>query len=420
MMARWRLPLLAAGFAFALSACGSSRPPPAPAQEPAGTLVAFSEGETIAVDVTAGTATHVQGPLKELLYVPSPDGTKLAYACGDDGSAYIDATDTGICVHDDSGDRQLTRSTDLLRPAIVEDQGVQINASWSPDSRSIAFLARERVPAIGYSSGDIYVADVAGDGGVRRIAEGEFARLWGPLAWSPDGAKIAVRNSSRFDAPDDLWIIDIGAGTTSSLTLASPTGLGGIEVYAWSPDSSSIAFTQNTGEPRLYAASADGQDVRDLGLVWGGQLPAWSPDGKWIAATDVKNNFSRVFVVSSDGSDRRYVDAALGRSDGGAWSPDSKRLAFSGSRSGDFNDPRLFIFDVGSLSTTATGEGETLAFTPLIAFSPDGEKLLFTAEAQPCAEGCPPGYLYSMDADGSGPAARVSTNTVFELLSWQP
>jgi Tol biopolymer transport system component len=322
-----------------------------------------------------------------------------------------------LCSYDNSGYKQLTRSTDLVRPGFVEDDATQLEASWSGDSRKLAFLVWERASPGVYSSGDIYVADLETHA-VKRIAEGAFAELRGPMIWSPDGTRIAVRTSPRLNIEDQLLVLDVATGVGRSVTAGLPAG--GVEQYAWAPDSSAIAFTWNDGSVRLYVATAAGQTARDLGPAWGGTPPAWSADGRWIAATQVLDVFSSVFVVKADGSERRDLAGRFRQSDHATWAPDSERLAFEGSPSGEFNDRHLFVTDNTGGTPREIAKETTLAFSPLITFSKDAQRLLFTADAAGCFEGCPPGYLFMIDVDGGSPPVRLHEQPVYQFLGWLP
>lgn len=377
-----------------------------------------ANGETLAVDTVSGAVRHLQGPLKDVDYRPSRDGTMLLIGCGDDGTAYIGADDPALCMYEDSGYRQLTHSADLVRPALFEDDRTQLEASWSPDSRSVAVLARERVSPDIYSSGDVYVVDVAAPT-MKQIAQGAFADIRGPIVWSPDSTHIAMRNSPRLSIGDQLLVID--AATGGSASLAGGLAPGGIEQYAWAPDSSAVAFTWNDGSAnaRLYVARFGGTPY-DLGPVWPGTLPAWSPDGRWIAAAGVSGGTSSVFITRTVSPDRRAIGAGLRQSDSPAWAPDSQHLAFAGSPTGDFNDRHIFVTDIVGGAPQELAPDRRLAFSPLIAFSGDGRRVFFTADAGPCIEGCPPGYLLMTGVDGQSPAVRLHDQFVSEFLGWLP
>jgi Tol biopolymer transport system component len=93
--------------------------------------------------------------------------------------------------------------------------------------------------------------------------------------------------------------------------------------------------------------SASGQNKTPLTheTMWGLKrvgAPAPSPDGKWVVfslvepAYDEKEQVSDLWIVPTDGGakPRRLTFSKSGES-GVAWSPDSRRIAFSARREGD-------------------------------------------------------------------------------------
>jgi dipeptidyl aminopeptidase/acylaminoacyl peptidase len=116
--------------------------------------------------------------------------------------------------------------------------------------------------------------------------------------------------------------------------------------------------------------------------------PVPSPDGKWVVfavatpAYDPKDQVTELWISPSDGSDRsRPVTHAKGVPTGYAWSPDSKRVAFSEKREGD-EAAEIYVLDVGHagdaerLTRVATG-----ARAPV--WSPDSTRILFVSDVPP-------------------------------------
>ena len=112
--------------------------------------------------------------------------------------------------------------------------------------------------------------------------------------------------------------------------------------------------------------------------------PAPSPDGKWVVfsvvepAYDEKDQVSDLWVVPTDGSSKpRRLTATKGGESGAAWSPDSRRLAFSAKREGDEVN-QIYVLDVA-------GGGEAVRVTTLSMgarapqWRPDGQAILFTS-----------------------------------------
>jgi Tol biopolymer transport system component len=309
-------------------------------------------------------------------------------------------------------------SAELERPADLEnDTGSQLQASWSPDGKEVAFVAT----VTGLDAADVYLLDLE-SGDSARIYEGEPGTLLGPMKWSPNGRHIATRSSTRVESTEHLLLIDTDSGHASKPT-ESLGNVGGIEQYAWSPDSSQVAFTRNELQPpnpSLYVARADGSATRRIGEAWGGTSPAWSPDGDWIAVSQVRGEFTQVSLVRSDGSEMREIASELKKTDQPAWSPNGKNLAFLGSPSADFNDRRLYVTDIDQPELGEISGPQVLAFYPIIVWSGDGDRVLFTADAGACQEGCPPGYLFMVDASGDDLPTKLHDHEVYSVLGWRP
>jgi dipeptidyl aminopeptidase/acylaminoacyl peptidase len=118
--------------------------------------------------------------------------------------------------------------------------------------------------------------------------------------------------------------------------------------------------------------------------------PNPSPDGSWVVfslvepAYDEKDQVSDLWLVPADGSrPPRRLTATRSAESGTAWSPDSRRLAFSAKREGD-DAAQIYVLDV------ADG-GEALRVTSLATgarspqWRPDGKALLFTSTVFPGA-----------------------------------
>jgi dipeptidyl aminopeptidase/acylaminoacyl peptidase len=118
--------------------------------------------------------------------------------------------------------------------------------------------------------------------------------------------------------------------------------------------------------------------------------PALSPDGQWVAfsvvepAYDEKDQWSDLWVAATDGTgEPRRLTSTRRPESGAAWSPDSKRLAFSTRREDDEVE-QIYIMDVAS-------GGEAQRITQLATgarapkWRPDGDALLFASDVFPRA-----------------------------------
>jgi dipeptidyl aminopeptidase/acylaminoacyl peptidase len=118
--------------------------------------------------------------------------------------------------------------------------------------------------------------------------------------------------------------------------------------------------------------------------------PVPSPDGKWVVfslvepAYDEKDQVSDLWIVPADGSAKSRRLTFSKSSEGGvAWSPDSRRIAFSARREGD-EVSQIYLLDVADggeavrVTTLSTG-----ARSP--QWRPDGKALAFVSTVFPGA-----------------------------------
>jgi dipeptidyl aminopeptidase/acylaminoacyl peptidase len=118
--------------------------------------------------------------------------------------------------------------------------------------------------------------------------------------------------------------------------------------------------------------------------------PALSPDGRLVVvpvaepAYDEKEKTSDLWLVPADGSATpRRITFTQGGESGVAWSPDSRRIAFSAKREGQ-DETQIFVLDIaGGGEAEPVTEVSTGATRPL--WRPDGAAILFASMTYPGA-----------------------------------
>jgi dipeptidyl aminopeptidase/acylaminoacyl peptidase len=170
---------------------------------------------------------------------------------------------------------------------------------WSPDNAHLAFTC----------SGNYRLCIAARDGSSLKRVTVANAPI-STIAWSPDGASIAlvIREISGYQ----LFIIDADGSNPRRLL---PTERPWIGELAWSPNSTQIAFVSgdqenNIGE--LYFVNPDGTNLHDLSQsnLPNEFSPVWSPDGSHIAFFSFQDSgIIYLYTIDEDGSElRRWTD----------------------------------------------------------------------------------------------------------------
>ena len=207
--------------------------------------------------------------------------------------------------------------------------------TWSPDSRSFAFVVerggKDAVGIVEVPSGRLLkmlplsVKGVAG------------------LAWSPDGARIAL--SATQDALRDIYILDPAAGGMERLTTGWHTKL----QPAWSPDGKTLAFATDEG------AHTD--------------LAALSFQSMNIGLLDLQTRETRIISVK-DGA--KHINPLF--------SPDGGSLFFVADTDG-FSDLYRYEFGTGQffrVTKVATGISGLTVLSPCLSMTAASRELVLT------------------------------------------
>lgn len=147
--------------------------------------------------------------------------------------------------------------------------------------------------------------------------------------WSPDGRRIAFCTTGEGShISGDIWVVNADGSGLTNLTHASQQ----LNIDpSWSPDGKHIVFSALfANRPALYLMNSDGSQKRPLLISIEAEAPAWSPDGRKIAfvSEDTDPTLSGIYLVNADGSGLERLTRASGQYGPLVWSPDSKKLLY--------------------------------------------------------------------------------------------
>ena len=368
----------------------------------------------------------------------SPDGKWIAYgvATPDYGANHLVKNIWIVPVA--GGDaRQLTHD------------GTDERARWSPDGKSVSFLAS--------FDGSAQVYTIAADGGdavkVTSLSGGADNELW-----SPDGKWIAFTSNVYPDCKDDacntardatkekskvkahvyekllyrhwttwsdgkrshLFVVAASGGAPRDLTPAAdydvpPFSLDGAEAIGFSPDSAELCFTANTDKDEATSTNGDlfivpvngateaKRITTNPGDDWG---PTYSPDGKSIAyraqlqAGYESDRWRLMLYDRASGKITNLTEHFDGNVNSPEWSADSKTIYFQTEEKA-----QLPIYSVsvtpGSTPKIVLGESSNPDFT----VSRDGRTMVFTRTTM-----ATPAEVFTANSDGSGVHQLTHTN----------
>ncbi len=200
---------------------------------------------------------------------------------------------------------------------------------------------------------------------------------------SPDGSRVAL--DQDYAKGRSVWILDLGRGVMSRISLDSPQSGGAV----WSPDGKYVAFNAGSNNPGFSGINI----VRKASNGTGGEeklwelvdqiayVDDWSPDGQNLMLETTTNSKSgqplaaynlSVLPLHGGAKARPFVESRFNTTHA-AFSPNGRWLAYSSDYSGK---PEIYIQDFPDakikLQVSTDGGDEAL-------WRRDGKELFYTA-----------------------------------------
>ncbi len=236
--------------------------------------------------------------------------------------------------------------------------------------------------------------------------------------WTLDGKTLI------FNSDGHLYRFDLASRTPSLINTGTVVRNNNDHVLSF--DGQMLAISSHTGEDyhsMVYTVPLTGGQPTQITPVGPSYLHGWSPDGKHLVFTGLRNGDYDIYRVPADGGDEVQLTTALGLDDGPEYSPDGKYIYFNSVRSGRMQIWRMKAD--GSEQEQLTDDEYNNWFPHI---TPDGKSVVFVTylvgEVQPSDH--PAAniiYLRMMPLDGGMPtvvAYLYGGQGTMNVPSWSP
>lgn len=173
---------------------------------------------------------------------------------------------------------------------LTDGKSRNVSACWSRDGRRIAYATDRR----NGKDTDIVVVEASPPYAERVVHQGTSAG-WGPVAWSPDGARLLLRQSFG-QAESRLWTMDVA--TTQKKRITPETGRTYFTQPAFAEDGRAVYALSDHGGDFLAPTRIDltTGEIRRLegGPAWDGEELVVSDDGMRLAVSFNVEGFSEL------------------------------------------------------------------------------------------------------------------------------
>jgi serine/threonine protein kinase/Tol biopolymer transport system component len=294
----------------------------------------------------------------------SPDARRFAFVRVELGGQ---GAEQKLMLADTDGNSEPTALVAIKRP-----QGFPALTapSWSPDGKLIAI-------ALGTNTGlpNCTLVGVS-------VADGKMAPLtsesWpdmGRVVWLPDGrGLIFTAPPQRNSIGKQVWHLSYPEGRALRIT-NDLNSYGDISLGV-TADASTIATLQTITTHNIWVlapneAESHAKQITIGGVVDGFYDLSWLPDGR-IVYDSRTGEYSDLWVVNADGTNRKQLTNNTYGEYGAAASPDGRYIVFRSDRSSPF---KLWRMDADGSNPKQLTSGDTVDGQP--TFSPDSQWVVF-------------------------------------------
>lgn len=237
-------------------------------------------------------------------------------------------------------------------------------------------------------------------------------------AWLKSDYQIVYQSFRNGDFASTIFAVDLDGKGERRLS-PWPDGRPGAMEPSVSGDGDRIVYTHSSTDGSHITSvgimNADGTDARILAdkvarrFRGGWAMPSLSPDGTKVAFISNMHGRDDVFVIQSDGSEKRKLTHNTGQNAWVRWSPVDRRILFSSTRDGN---EEIYIMRANGTGQKRLTQHPATDTYP--AWSPDGTRIAFVSDRGGRWD------IYTMSTAGDDLIRLTDNETRERRPSWSP
>lgn len=288
--------------------------------------------------------------------------------------------------------------------------------AWFDNVRIVTPVKPGYTPYRDYIGSHLEVLDI--NTGQRQVVYSENASLQAPN-WTKD-SKSLIYNKKGL-----MYKWDFSTGASVEIPTGSVKQNNNDHVLSF--DGTMLGLSSSSGTPEqgslVYTVPVGGGAPTQITFQGPSYLHGWSPDGKWVTYTGLRNGEYDIYKIKSKGGKEIRLTSSTGLDDGSEYSPDGKFIYFNSARTGKM---QIWRMDPNGKNQIQLTNDAFNNWFPHI--SPDGKWIVFLSyQPEVKADDHPfykHVYLRKMPADGSAPPMNTAYfyggQGAFNTPSWSP